>query len=222
MNALIIGGTSGLGLELARRWAEAGDSVVITGRTAPAVPQQRVLFHKLDLDAADLPQKMAALVKDLPRIDVLVYAAGFYQEGTITDLSEADIEKMLNVGGRGLVFGLRALLQKQAELPEFISITSSSQYVPRQLEPIYNFVKAGAGHLAASMAEDGRIAKVLHVAPSGMQTAFWRDQPSKDVSGHLDPKWVADEIDKLRKKDYRYKYVRIQRDPARVEEVETK
>lgn len=222
MNALIIGGTSGLGLELARRWATAGDSVVITGRTAPAVPEERVSFQRLDLNAADMPQKMADLLNGLPQIDVLVYAAGFYQEGRITDLSTGDIEKMLNVGGRGMLFGLRALLQKQAELPEFISITSSSQYVPRQAEPVYNFVKAGAGHLAASMAEDGRIAKVLHVAPSGMQTAFWRDQPAKDISGYLDPKWVADEIDKLRKKDYRYKYVRIQRDPARVEEVETK
>jgi NAD(P)-dependent dehydrogenase (short-subunit alcohol dehydrogenase family) len=221
MNALIIGGTSGLGLALARRWAEAGASVVITGRTAPVVPAEHVSFQKLDLDAADLPQKMAALVQDLPEIDVFVYAAGFYQEGRITDLSEKEIETMLNVGGRGMLFGLRALLQKQAELPEFISVTSSSQYVARQLEPVYNFVKAGAGHFAASMAEDGRIAKVLHVAPSGMQTAFWRDKPSKDVSGYLDPKWVAAEIDKLRKKDYRYKYVRVQRDPARIEEVET-
>ena len=222
MNVLIIGGTSGLGLELARRWVGAGANVAITGRTAPSVPGESITFHRLDLNASKLPEKLDALVAKLPAIDLFVYAAGFYQEGRITDLSEQDIEGMLNVGGRGVIYGLRALLKKQAELPEFISITSSSQYVARQLEPIYNFVKAGAGHLAGSMAEDGRIAKVLHVAPSGMQTAFWRAAPGKDVGGYLDPSWVADAIEKIRKKEYRYKYVRVQRDPARIEEVETR
>ncbi|MET0779491.1 MAG: SDR family NAD(P)-dependent oxidoreductase, partial [Candidatus Saccharimonadales bacterium] len=154
--------------------------------------------------------------------DLFVYAAGYYQEGRITDLSPEQVEDMLNVGGRGLIFGLRALLQKQAQLPELITITSSSQWTPRQLEPMYNFVKAGAGHLTNAMAEDGRIAKTLHLAPSGMKTPFWRDDPNRDMSAMLDPEWVVDEIEKVRGKEYRYKYVRILRGPGRTEEVETR
>src|SRR5690606_18827276 len=147
-------------------------------------------FIKFDLSAPELPQRFETFAKDLPKVDVVVYAAGYYQEGRITDLSEDQIEEMLNVGGRGLIYGLRAILKKQADLPELITITSTSQWTPRQLEPIYNFAKAGAGHFTNAMAEDGRVAKVMVAGPAGMNTAFWKHDPGRDMSAMLDPKWA--------------------------------
>lgn len=218
MHVLIIGGSSGLGLVLARRWQAEGAKVVITGRTDPKVAG--LTFCKLDLGGNGLAERIETFVAGQPKVDVLVYAAGFYQEGRITDLSVNEIENMLDVCGRGLIYSIRALLAKQGELAELITITSSSQWVARQLEPVYNFVKAGAGHFASSMAEDGRIAKVMHLAPSGMQTAFWRDKPGKDVGDYLDPEAVADELLDQRQKEYKYLYVRVERNPVRVQEVE--
>jgi short-subunit dehydrogenase len=220
MNAVIIGGTSGLGLELAKKLAKQGIEVVVTGRNDPK--SQELSFIRLDLSAPDLAKRMELFVKGLPKVDLFVYAAGYYQEGRITDLSEEQIEDMINVGGRGLIYSLRALLNKQAALPELITITSTSQWTPRQLEPIYNFVKAGVGHFTNSMAEDGRVAKVMVAGPAGMKTAFWKHDPGRDMSDMLDPEWVADQIMQARKQDYKYKYIRILRSPARVEEVETR
>ncbi|HSX35515.1 MAG TPA: SDR family oxidoreductase [Patescibacteria group bacterium] len=220
MNALIIGGSSGLGLELAKQLLASGTTVTITGRKDPGVDGLK--FEALELAQPDLPTTLEGLMADLSHIDLFVYAAGFYQEGRVTDLSIDQIETMISVGGRGLIFGLRALLNKQADLPQLITITSSSQYVARQLEPVYNFVKAGAGHFTSSMAEDGRVGKALHVAPQGMQTAFWRDQPHKDVSSYIDPVWAAEQILATNQSNFKYKYIRILRDPARVEEVETR
>jgi short-subunit dehydrogenase len=123
---------------------------------------------------------------------------------------------MVEVGGVALMIAMRELLKKQDYLDELINVTSTSQWTPRKLEPVYNFVKAGAGHFSNAMAEDGRVDKVLVAAPSGMKTDFWKDG-HPDWEKFLEPAVVADEIMKARNEDYRYKYIKILRDPFRVE-----
>jgi NADP-dependent 3-hydroxy acid dehydrogenase YdfG len=220
MTTLIIGGSAGLGLELARLLSQQG-KVVITGRTDPKVDFAE--FNQLHLSGKDLPKRISGFVASLPDIDLLIYAAGFYQGSSLTDLADEQIETMLDVGGRGLIYSVRELLKKQGKLSELITITSSSQFTPRPLETVYNFVKSGEALFSSALAEDGRIGKVMVAAPSGMQTAFWRDQPEKDTSEYLDPKWVVTQIQKARAGEYRYKEIRLQRgNPPKVEETETR
>jgi short-subunit dehydrogenase len=111
---------------------------------------------------------------------------------------------MINVGGRGLIYLMKSLLKKQNDLEELITITSTSHWTPRKLEPIYNFVKAGAGHFSNSMAEDGRVGKVLVAGPAGMNTEFWDGVERNDLDTMLDPKWVAEQIMELHKDNYGY------------------
>lgn len=219
MNALVIGGTSGLGLETAGQLKREGYKVIITGRHDPKFTG--LTYKKFDLKAGiDLGKAVQAFVKKLPTIDVLIYAAGYYQEGRITDLKPKEIEDMIDVGGRGLVYFTKYLLEKQGRLPELITITSTSQWMPRKLEPVYNFAKAAAGHFSNSLAEDGRVAKVLVAGPAGMRTPFWDGIKRTDMSDMLEPKWVASQIMKARPGGYSYKYIRILRQPTRVEKVE--
>ena len=171
MTVLVVGGSSGLGLALAKELSDAGAEVIVTGRKDPKVKFAR--FHKFDLSAASLVVKIDKYVKTLPKINSLFYVAGFYQYGTVTDLSPKQIEDMLSVGGRGLIYFARALLAKQGGFDELVTITSTSQWMPRKFEPIYNFIKAGEGQFSNGLAEDGRIKKVLVVGPSGMRTEFW-------------------------------------------------
>ncbi len=223
MTTLVVGGTSGLGLELARDFAELGNDVVITGRSNPKADS--IAFQKLELSEEPLASKIKTLIMGhyLPEeINVLVFAAGFYQEGTVTDLSEKQIEEMINVCGRSLVYLCKYLLEKQGRLDELITITSTSQWTPRKLEPIYNFAKAAAGHFSNSMAEDGRIKKVMVAGPAGMKTPFWDDLKRDDVDEMNNPKWVADQIMAARKGAYRYKFIHILRQPPRLEVVETR
>lgn len=214
---LVIGGTSGLGLEMAKDFSELDYKVIITGRKNPNAEQLE--YYQLDL-ADSVPEKIIKLVEDVGHVDVLIYCAAFYQEGRITDLSPEEIESMINVCGRGLVYLSRELLNKQDSISELITITSTSQWTPRKLEPVYNFVKAGQGHFSNALAEDGRINKVLVVGPAGMRTGFWDGVERNDLDEMLDPAWVADEIMTARDNDYKYKYIKILRQPARVEEVE--
>ncbi len=220
MNTLIVGGTSGLGLEIAKGLSEQGGDVYVTGRRE--LKESGLHYERFDLSEPHLPQRVSELVMRLPEINTLVYAAGYFQEGRVTDLSEEQIEEMIDVGGRGLIYFTRALLEKQGKLDELVTITSTSQWTPRRLEPIYNFAKAGAAHFSNAMAEDGRIEKVLVAGPAGMNTAFW-DGVERDGSDEmLDPAWVAGEVLKLRDDDFKYRFAKILREPARVEVIETR
>ncbi len=218
MDALIIGGSSGLGLELAKQLQSNGYTTHVTGRKDPKA--NGIIFHKLDLAGTTMVQKLEKLITSLPKLDLLVHAAGFYQEGRLTDLSDEQIEEMLNVGGRSLIYAMRSILKKQGELAELMVVTSTSQWIPRQIEPIYNFIKAGGGHFANAMAEDGRVGKVLVAGPAGMRTAFWRNDPGRDKSEMLEPSWVAEQMLTIGRRPYKYKYIRILRQPARIEEIE--
>lgn len=218
-NALVIGGTSGLGLHLAQRLA-THTHVFITGRKNPGA--EGLEFLPLDLRSDDhLPTKISQLVHELPPISLLIYAAGYYQEGRITDLDESDIQTMLNVGVNGAIYVLRDVLRKQGDLDGFIAITSTSQYTPRLLEPIYTVVKAGLGALANSISLDERVKKTLVAGPAGMKTAFWQNAP-RDMTTYMEPDWVAEQILTAFEQDFRYQYIKILREPARVEIQETR
>lgn len=215
--ALVIGGSSGLGLELGLLLAEKYE-VVVTGRRDPS--RKEVTFVHLDLDSESPLDDLNRLKSEF-RITLLVHAAGFYQEGTIGELHFRDIQQMINVGLLAPMM-LISLNQKLRLDPlNFIAITSTSQWTPRQLEPVYTAVKAGLAMFANSLSLDPKIGKVLVAGPAGMATRFWEKNP-RDMSSMLDPKWVAEQILQLYEGDFKYKFAKIMRDPPRVEVVETR
>lgn len=223
MSELIVGGTSGLGLNLAKYGLEAGRRVIATGRSIPDV--DGIEFRNFDLAQSNLPGAVEEFVGSLPPVDSLVYAAGYFQEGRITDISDEQVDEMISVGGRGLIFFVKKLLEKQGALPELVTITSTSQWTPREFEPVYNFAKAGAAHLSNGLSLDSRIGKTLVVGPSGMATNFWMNT-GRDMAGMMDPAWVAGQVENLRNDDYTYRFARIlgafNNLPDRVEVIETR
>ena len=75
---LVTGGGTGIGLAVARRFAEDGDAVIVTGRRKQPLVEaaQSIGGTAVVCDAAD-PDAWAAVLPDLPeRIDVLVNNAG--------------------------------------------------------------------------------------------------------------------------------------------------
>ena len=190
-----------------------------TGRTHPN--QDGINFILLDLDTATLATDLDTLLSSLPRVDLLVYAAGFYEEARIAESSDAFITKMERVGLLAPMLLVAKLVRKQSSLAEFIAITSTSQWTPRELEPSYSAVKAGLGMFSNSLALDPVIKKVLVVGVAGMATPFWKSS-GRDVSTMLHPDWVAEQVATQLTEEYCYKLVKILRNPSRVEVAESR
>ncbi len=219
---LIVGGTSGLGLELAQLLQnEATNNVYVTGRKKSANQKLSFIYFDIDGTSKEMVSKIDTILSELPEeIDLLIYAAGFCQNGNIKDLSDLDIMTMINVGLLVPALLINRILKHQKKLSGFIAITSTSQWIPRVYEPVYTAVKAGLGMLAHSLSLDPQIGKVLVAAPAGMKTNFWT-KVKRDTRTMLDPVWVAKQIQQLYvENEFKYKYARILRDPQRVEIVE--
>ncbi len=217
-HVLVVGGTSGLGLELAKQLRAHSGSVAVLGRSAPRSNEGLSFFYS-DLSYLNSVSSMLAMYDLLSAqrsIDLLVYAAGFYQEGTVGQLTFGDIEKMLNVGALGPALFLNAVLLQQGRLPGFIGITSTSQWIPRKLEPIYSFVKAGFAAFARSVSLDPAIGKVLLVAPAGMKTSFWNGT-AIGTSTMLDPAYVAEKTLACWFGEHGNRELHILREPPRTE-----
>lgn len=215
-NVLIVGGTSGLGLELAKLYRDAGMAVYVTGRRLPQEDELNFLYLNLSGKSYDLPSKIWSITRMTPPIDIFVYAAGFYQEGRISDLHTNDIENMMAVGLTAPTIFLREILKEQDDLKGFIAVTSTSQWTPRLLEPVYTAVKAGLAALAHSVSLDERVQQVLVAGPAAMATRFW-DEDGRDTTAMLDPTWVAEQIVTEYTRGESYREVAILRDPARIE-----
>ena len=219
-NILIVGGTSGLGLKLAEMYAILGHTVFVTGRKNPQQSNLNFVPFSIDENSGKLIEEIDQLITKLPKINTLIYTAGFYQGGRIDTLNDKQILEMINIGLTAPALLIHRLKNNPGKPLKVMLVTSSSQYTPREQEPIYSAVKAGLGMLGSSLALDPEIGKVLVVAPSGMKTQFWNME--RDVSAYLDPKWVAEQIIELSSGPFKYKYAKILRYPRKVEIIETR
>ena len=220
--ALVVGGTSGLGFEIANQLTSIGYKAYVAGRHDP---------HEIHLEfrAIDLIQETyrrlvlccGELIMNLPRINTFVYAAGFGQEGTIDSLSDTAINAMMCVGLAAPAALLHEIIFKQGCLDEFIAITSTSQLIHRPQEPMYAATKAGLGMLAKSVADGDKVKKTLVFAPGGMNTKFGSGQRQDvDRSTYLDPAFVAGRIMELRVGNYTYLHYLLPRYVREAEVIE--
>lgn len=212
---LIIGGTSGLGRSLAEKLSSAGYKVAVTGRIYKS-KDTSLLFYKLDLASEALHQEIESIVKELGQIDLFIYAAGFCQWATTAKLAKEDIDLMISTGLTAPIYTLQTILKNQDKLEFFVPITSTSEWTPREYEPVYTAVKSGLGMYAKSVALDAVVEKVLVAGPAGMKTAFW-DNTDMDTSTMLEPDWVADQIIEQMQDSYSFRHVRILREPPRLQ-----
>lgn len=161
--AFVSGSTAGIGLAIARRMAAEGADVVINGRTEERV---RVALSQIKKDArntdvrgiaADLgdAQGCAEVVRQLPRLDILINNVGIFEPKPFEQISDADWEKFFTInvmsGVRLSRAYLPAMKQRNWGRIVFISSESGLQVPPEMIH--YGMTKTAQIAIARGLAE---------------------------------------------------------------------
>jgi NAD(P)-dependent dehydrogenase (short-subunit alcohol dehydrogenase family) len=162
--AVVIGGTSGIGLALARALAQAGANVVPTGRRAPQVASAVVEIEALGrqslnqicdvTDEASLVQLLQSVSAKFGSVQILVNCAGRTKRTPTLEVSDSDWNAILEVNLNGTlracrVFGRHMIEQGYGRI---INIASLSSFVALYEVAAYNASKAGVASLTKSLA----------------------------------------------------------------------
>lgn len=181
MNAktyVVDGGTSGLGLEVARMLA--GDhQVVVLGNVEKevAAATDELGCDGMVCDVSDADQVSATLAEVVARkgaIDGLAHCAGMWGGGTIDDLTPEKIRRVIEVNVLGTSLLLReALIQmrKQGQ-GNIVYVSALATDVPRPGIPVYRATKSYGTSLVESLAEaqGTNSIKVMEIHPGPMHT----------------------------------------------------
>ena len=133
---LVTGATGGIGTAIARAFAARGANLVLTGRREDVLLSlaDELRAQPIVCDFADRPE-VERLLAQAGEVDVLVANAGLPGAGALTDFSQAQLDRILDVNVRAPIALARSL-------------------VP-------GMIARGAGHLVFMSSLNGRIASPL-------------------------------------------------------------
>jgi len=186
------GGTSGIGLELARRFRDLGNTVIISGRRKDLLDQIAAEdgIEGVALDVAD-PDSIAAAVEtvttDHPDLNVVVTMAGIMLEEDLRDPSHlAASEQVVDINLLGTIRTISAFTPHLLKRTDAVILTVSSglAFVPLVMTPTYNATKAAVHSYTQSLriqfADAG--VQVIELVPPAVQTGL--------LNGVPDPEWM--------------------------------
>jgi NAD(P)-dependent dehydrogenase (short-subunit alcohol dehydrogenase family) len=162
--AVVIGGTSGIGLTLAKGLAAAGANVVPSGRRRELVESVVADIKKagrgalaLTCDVADrssLEMLSEAVRAEFGKVDILVNCAGITRRTPTLDMNESDWNAILETNLNGTlracqVFGRHMIERQYGRIINIASLTSS---LGMYEVAAYSASKAGVASLTKSLA----------------------------------------------------------------------
>jgi uncharacterized protein len=162
-DVLLTGATGGIGQAIARALAARGGGLILTGRRADVLePLAAGLGARaVACDLADRDE-VARLIEAARPVDVLVANAALPATGLIDDLTQEQVDRMLEVNLRAPIALARALVPGMTERRRghmvFVSSLSAKSVGPAS--SIYSATKFGLRGFALALREDLRSAGV--------------------------------------------------------------
>jgi NAD(P)-dependent dehydrogenase (short-subunit alcohol dehydrogenase family) len=175
--AVIVGGTSGFGEAIARRFVAEGAEVVIAARGRERLDQLAAEIGataiECDISSFDDIKNLAdATVEKFGRIDIAVNSAGFDDACSIAQLEPERVEKMIAVQFTGALYFMQHMANAMTEGGSVVSISSLTSSVAAENHAPYAGAKAAVNHVttiaAAEYGEKG--IRFNTVSPSLIET----------------------------------------------------
>lgn len=191
---LITGGTSGIGLELAKQLIPLGNTVLVTGRDPEKLDATRQALpgvHVYQSDVSD-PDAIAALhdrvLADFPALDVLVNNAGIMRNLNLNhDRDLQDVTREIEINLSGPVRMIQKFLPHLKTRPDalIVNVSSGLAFIPLPLSPVYCATKAAIHSFSQSLRAQlaGTGVTVIELAPPGVETPLFRGEFAEEMKG---------------------------------------
>lgn len=213
--ALVTGGSTGIGKEVALQLAAAGANVVIVARNrepAEAVIAhypERIFFLRADLSCPDDQDRLVNEIKQrFPELAILVNNAGIQVNMPAVAMGDAGLmtafrgEISVNLMAPiALSFGLMPLLANQDEAV-IVNVSSGLGIAPKRTAPVYCASKAGLQTLSRALryrCEDAApTIRVMDVVMALVDTAMTSERGGQKMSGQAAAQAIVNGIKKKR------------------------
>ncbi len=187
---LITGGGSGIGRELARRFNEQGNTVLVVGRRMSTLQETIAGRKNMSAYAVDVddPAALATFTKQVvakhPKLNILINNAGIMRYEDLSqqrDLGDAEAQITTNLlGPIRLTNALIDHLKNQSS-PVVVNVSSGLAFVPRSDAGTYGATKAAIHSYTMALRDQlmGRV-KVIEIVPPAIQTELTPGQSDRE------------------------------------------
>ena len=191
---LITGGTSGIGLALARQLLARGNTVIVTGRDQDrlaAATQALPGVHTFRSDVSD-PEAIAALqeavLSRFPALDTLINNAGIMRNLKLNGARDLeDVTREIEVNLNGPVRMVQQFLPHLRTRPSalIVNVSSGLAFIPLPMAPVYCAAKAGIHSFTQSLRVQlqGSGVTVVELAPPAVETPLLRGEFAEEARG---------------------------------------
>jgi len=172
---LIVGGTSGIGLGLARRFVSAGSTVVVGGRDTGRVADLETVAIDV-VDPESIVRARDQVLANHPGLDLVVTMSGVMIVEDLRDPAHiSQAETTINVNLLGTIRVIDAFTPHLIERGsgDIITVTSGIGFLPFPLMPTYGASKAGVHSYTESLRAhlDGTGVNVTELVPPAVANA---------------------------------------------------
>jgi short-subunit dehydrogenase len=198
---LITGAGTGLGRELALLYSK-NHHVILAGRTAAKLEETKHFIEQTGGTASVLMLDIRQPNKDIDRllsahtVDILINNAGTGHFGPFEQLTEAQINEMIEINVKGTIFVTQALITHLLSRPngKIINIISTAGLRGKINESVYAASKFAVRGFTESLQKEYEHASLVVIGAymGGMATPFWDDTDHiKDKSRLRPPSEIA-------------------------------
>ncbi|MDF2692596.1 MAG: 3-oxoacyl-[acyl-carrier protein] reductase [Labilithrix sp.] len=177
--AVVTGGSSGIGLAIARRFVEEGAHVVITGRRQEELDKARSLLGddvtavRGDASSEDDLDALYARIRSMrDRIDIVVANAGMLEARPLATATPDHFDKSFDLNVRGVFFTVQKALPILADGGSVVLVASAMHSKGLPGHGVYSATKAAVRSFARTWAAElkERGIRVNSLSPGGIET----------------------------------------------------